>query len=69
MAKYLWKEEHCDIKFIQKLQREHGLTVNCFTSVPFADIESSEELNSAFNYLGVNPENDSGVGPDLHKDK
>lgn len=37
--------------------------------MPFADIESLEELNSAFNYLGVNPENDSGVGPDLHKDK
>lgn len=37
--------------------------------MPFADIESLEELNSDFNYLGVNLENDSGVGPDLHKDK
>lgn len=37
--------------------------------MPFADIESLEELNGDFNYLGVNLENDSGVGPDLHKDK
>lgn len=37
--------------------------------MPFADTESLEELNTAFNYLGVNPKNDSGVGPDLHKDK
>lgn len=37
--------------------------------MPFADTESLEELNSDFNYLGVNPENDSGVDPDLHKDK
>lgn len=50
-------------------REKHSLTVNCFTSMPFADIESLEELNRAFNYLGVNPENDSGVGPDLHKDK
>lgn len=37
--------------------------------MPFADIESLEELNSDVNYLGINPENDSGVGPDLHKYK
>lgn len=35
----------------------------------FADIESLEELNSDFNYLAINLENDSGVSPDLHKYK
>lgn len=50
-------------------REKHSLSVNCFTSMPFADIESLEGLNSDFNYLGINPENDSGIGPDLHKYK
>lgn len=37
--------------------------------MPSVDTESLEELNSDFNYLGINPENDSGVGPDLRKYK
>lgn len=37
--------------------------------MPFADTESLEEFNSDFNNLGINPENDSRVGPDLHKYK
>lgn len=37
--------------------------------MPFADIESFKELSSDFNYWGINPKNDGGVGPDLHKYK
>lgn len=37
--------------------------------MPFADTESLEEFNSDVNNLGINPENDSGVGPDLCKYK
>lgn len=48
---------------------KHSLSANCFTSMPFADTESLEELGSDFNYLGINPKNDSGVGPDLHSCK
>lgn len=48
---------------------KHSLFVNCFTSMPSVDTESLEELNSDFNYLGISPENDGGVGPDLHKYK
>lgn len=48
---------------------KHSLSVNCSTSMSFADIESLEELNSDFNYLAINLENDSGVSPDLHKYK
>lgn len=48
---------------------KHSPAVICFTSMPSVDTESLEELNSDFNYLGINPENDSGVGPDLRKYK
>lgn len=48
---------------------EQSLSVNCFTSMPVADFESLEGLSSDFNYLGIKPEDDSGVGPDLHKYK
>lgn len=48
---------------------KRNLSTNCFTSMPFADIESFKELSSDFNYWGINPKNDGGVGPDLHKYK